>query len=152
MKFEDLLEKARKLGVSPNTYKFLRRSNRKMRYFAHDLKRERIIIENETITFIPSREDSLERLMEDEGLFFSMAEPSVEDIVIGKAMIEQLYHALNQLEPDERQLIDEIYFSLDGEIKSEREAAKSLGMPQKTLNERKLRIVEKLRFLMGIEK
>jgi len=37
-------------------------------------------------------------------------------------------------------------------VKSEREAAKALGMPQKTLNERKLRVIEKLRLLMGNEK
>ena len=152
MEYDKLLEKAKKLGVSVDTYKFLRSSNRKIRYFTHDLKCEKLIIENESITFVPSREDSLERLMEDEGVFFSMSEQNVEDIVIGKVLIEQLYHALELLEPGERQLIDEIYFSLDGEVKSEREAAKALGMPQKTLNERKLRVIEKLRLLMGNEK
>ena len=152
MEYDKLLKKANKFGVSVDTYKFLRSSNRKIRYFTHDLKREKLIIENESITFIPSREDSLERLMEDEGVFFSLAEQSVEDIVVGKVLIEQLYHALSLLEPDERKLIEEIYFSLDGEIKSERKAAKVLGMPQKTLNERKLRVIDKLRQLMGIKK
>ena len=99
MEYNKLLEKARKLGVSVDTYKFLRSSNRKMRYFTHDLKRQRIIIENETITFIPSREDSLERLAEDEGIFFTTAESSVEDAVIGKMLLEQLYRALDLLEP-----------------------------------------------------
>jgi len=102
MEYNKLLEKARKLGVSVDTYKFLRSSNRKMRYFTHDLKRQRIIIENETITFIPSREDSLERLAEDEGIFFTTAESSVEDAVIGKMLLEQLYRALDLLEPGER--------------------------------------------------
>ena len=148
MEYDKLLKKARKLGVSVDTYKFLRSSNCKMRYFTHDIKREKLIVENESITFIPSREDSLERLAEDEGVFFSVAEQSVEDIVIGKVPIEQFYHAMELLEPGERQLIEEVFFSRNGEGKSERDAAESLGVHRMTLHDRKTQIFAKLRKMM----
>lgn len=147
MKTNDIDKKAQKLKVTPEVYMFLRKSNRKMRYFTRDLKKDQIIIESEKVIIIPSREDSYERLRE-EGVELASEEKSVEDIVVESLMKAQLHLALNALEPKERRLIQEIFFSKGGDGKSEREAAKSLGIPQKTLNDQKLRILFKLRELL----
>jgi len=60
--------------------------------------------------------------------------------------------ALTELIAEERCLIEEIFYFHDGEGKTEREAAESLGIPQKTLNERKNRVLTKLRKMIGTEK
>ena len=148
---EKIKENAERLGVTPEVYCHLRQSNRKFRYFVHDLKRETIRIEGENVTFIPSREDSYDRLKEEEGVEFATDQKSVEDFVIDTALLEQLRIALAELTEEEYNLIEEIFFSKGGEGKTEREAAESLGIPQKTLNERKNRVLAKLRKILGKE-
>jgi len=148
MNLEKMQENAKRLGVSTEVYLHLRRSNRKFRYFVHDLKRETIIVEGEKVTFIPSREDSLDRLKEDEGVEFAVEQRSVEDLAMDALLLEQLNMALAELTEEERCLIEEIFFSQNGEGKTEREAAGSLGIPQKTLNERKNRALTKLRKIL----
>ena len=58
-------------------------------------------------------------------------------------LIEDLYEALDTLSDEERELIDLLFFNNDG--KSERQISEELGMPQKTLNCKKLKILAKLR-------
>ena len=58
---------------------------------------------------------------------------------------EQLHVALDKLDDGERWLINEIFFSRDGEGKTEREAAKSLGIAQQLVNYRKQVILKKLK-------
>ena len=130
--------------ISREIYEYMKQSNRKMRYQAYDLKAERTTIEGETVT--PSREDSYDRLLE-AGKEFSTGE-SVEDVVIKALFLDQLRDAIDRLDPGEKRLIIELFYSSEGNGKTEREAAKSLGMPQKTLNDRKLRIFEKIRKLL----
>ena len=148
MNLEKMQENAKRLGVSTEVYLHLRRSNRKFRYFVHDLKRETIIVEGEKVIFIPSREDSLDRLKEDEGVEFAVEQRSVEDLAMDVLLLEQLHRALVELTAEERCLIEEVFFSKNGEGKTEREAAESLGLPQKTLNERKNRALTKLRKIL----
>ncbi len=52
--------------VSDKVYAYLKKSDRKIRYFEEDLKVERYIIDSEKakVTIIPSREDSIDRMME----------------------------------------------------------------------------------------
>ena len=52
--------------VSEELHDYLTKSDRKIRYIEKDLKRNNYIIdsENEKVTVIPSREDSLDRLMD----------------------------------------------------------------------------------------
>ena len=61
----------------------LRTTERKMQYQEYDLKTEQTVInqEDQTITTIPSREDSLERLIEQEMQFAGESE-SVEETVL----------------------------------------------------------------------
>ena len=58
---------------------------------------------------IPSREDSLERLAEQEVQFAEEAE-SVEETVLRKLRYAQLHKALSLLSNDERELIDRLFF------------------------------------------
>lgn len=66
------------------------------------------------------------------------------------ALKEELYEALDTLSDEERQLINILFFENryleNGKKKSERRIARELGIPQKTFNDRKLAIFEKLRF------
>ena len=148
---EKLKASADRLGVSVEVYKFLRESNRKMRYMSKDLKSESIVITGDTIIIIPSREDSYDRLR-DLGIEFADEEQSVEEIVIELEQKALLHEALGELTYSERRLIDEIYFSNDGDVKSERTAAIALGIPRSTLNSRKKSILEKLKEIMEKKK
>ena len=78
MKEDKLKRNADKMGVGVDVYIFLRQSNRKLRYFAHDLKEEKIIVTADSVTFLPSREDSFDRLIS-LGADFAADEKSVED-------------------------------------------------------------------------
>ena len=91
--------------------------------------------EDQTITTIPSREDSLERLAGQEVQFAGEAE-SVEETVLRKLQYEQLHKALSLLPDDERELIDRLFF----QGQTEREAAEHMG-----IHKRKNRILKKLK-------
>ena len=116
--------------ISFDVYQMLLKSNRKMRYQTYDLKTERTDIEGETVTVTPSREDSYDRLLE-AGKEFSTGE-SVEDIVIKALLLDQLRDAIERLDTGEKRLIMELFYSRNGEGKTVREAAKSLGMANTT--------------------
>lgn len=152
MNHEKLKNKAEMLGVDIEVYTFLCRSDRKIRYFTYDPKAEKNVINHDSITIIPSREDSYDRLLESKSTGFATEERSVEETVIETILLQQLRSAIKQLSDRERRLIEELFFSHNGDGKSEREAAKSLGVPQKTLNDRKLRILKKLRKMIELQK
>lgn len=63
-------------------------------------------------------------------------------------MLVGLTQAMTKLSDAERKIVQLIFF----EEKSERTAAEMLGIPQKTLNDRKLRVLTKLRKIMDSEK
>ena len=89
----------------------LRTTERKMQYQEYDLKSEQTIIdqENQTVTIIPSREDSFERLVE-QSVQFREETLSLDEWIIRRLEIEQLHKALNVLSDDERYLIIQLYF------------------------------------------
>ena len=120
----------------------LRTTERKMQYQEYDLKTEQTIIsqEDQTITTIPSREDSLERLAEQEVQFAEEAE-SVEETALRKLQYEQLHKALSLLPDDERELIDSLFF----QGQTERQAAECMGIYRNAVHKRKNRILKKLK-------
>ncbi len=69
-------------------------------------------------------------------------------IMTDKLLRQTLHRALNALSEDEYCLISAIYIS----GKSEREYAKETGIPQKTINDRKRRIIIKIKKFMDFEK
>ena len=120
----------------------LRTTERKMQYQECDLKTEQTVInqKDQTITTIPSREDSLERLADQEVQFAGETE-SVEETVLRKLQYAQLHKALSLLLDDERELIDRLFF----QGQTEREAAADMGIYRNAVHKRKNHILEKLK-------
>ena len=123
----------------------LRTTERKMQYQEYDLKSEQTIIdqENQTVTIIPSREDSFERLVE-QSVQFREETLSLDEWIIRRLEIEQLHKALNVLSDDERYLIIQLYF----EERTEREVEEELGVYHNAVHKQKIRILAKLRKIL----
>ena len=124
----------------------LKRTDRKMEYMEVDLKRERFQQDQVTRTarFIPSREDSFERLQNGEGIEFAASTPTPEETVTRKDEYRRLKTALSQLTPEEWSLIQALYY----EGLSERAQAEKLRIPVMTIHNRKVRVLVKLKNLM----
>ena len=125
----------------------LKISERKMQYQEFDLKAEQIIVDEEkqTMTFIPSREDSYERLKKAAVQFMNQV-PGPEELLIQRLEAEQLHRAISCLPNDDQYLIRQLYF----EKRTERDLAKELQLSQKGINKRKNRILTLLRELIKI--
>ena len=97
-------------GISkfPEVLAVLRSSDRKMRYFEHDLKceRKRKHSDGKYIT-LPSREDSVERLHENAVQFAS--EDSVHEQLEKKLLIEAMLDGFQKLPELQRNLISGYY-------------------------------------------
>lgn len=123
----------------------LKKSERKLQYQEYDLKVEKFVLDEEKqkVFFIQSREDSLERLIEAD-VQFEDEDSNVEDIVIKAIMIQKLKENVELLNHDEIEMINALFYK----GYTEREYAKITGIPQKTINDRKLRTLRKLKKLL----
>jgi len=132
-------------GLSDEIIEVLVKSDRKIEYQQYDLKVERYRIDYNkgTVTYIPSREDSFDRLLEENRQFASDAE-GVEDTAVKAVMIEKMLNCLKLLTPEEQELITELFFK----GKSERRLSAETGIAQRTINDRKVKILGKLKKLM----
>lgn len=132
-------------GLSDEIIETLEKSDRKMEYQQYDLKveRYRIDLNKGTVTYIHSREDSFDRLLEENRQFASDAE-SVEDAAVKAVMIEKMLNCLKLLDPEEQELITELFFK----DKSEHQLSAETGIPRMTLHDRKARILGKLKKFM----
>lgn len=72
------------------------------------------------------------------------SQESLEDSIITKDMIEKMLKCLTLLDDDEQHLIRELFFA----GKSERQLSKDSGIPLMTINDRKKRILKKLKKLL----
>lgn len=70
--------------------------------------------------------------------------PSVEDVVMSSLLQEKLHRCLAQLSECEQNMLYALYF----QGMSEREVARATGMPQRTLHDRKRRVLAKLKKMM----
>ena len=81
---------------------------------------------------------SLDRFT-DEG--FDVADDvNLPELIADKLLLEQLYIALDELDPDNRRIMQ--FFSIG---KSEREIAAEIGLSQKAINKRKTKLFAQLR-------
>ena len=105
--------------VTDEVYRTYVQGDRKMRYFENDLKTERFVLgkEGQVVQIIPSREDSLDRLVDENAQQFSDEQESVESVVLHKLEVDRLHTALSLLTPEERALIQALFF----EEKTERQ-------------------------------
>ena len=133
-----IMKNGKAVEVSDELYKYLKRSDRKIKYFEKDLKQTNYIINQEkcTVKEIPSREDSLDRIMA-LGTDFADNESNFDEVVLRKVMLEQ---ALEKLNDEERYLITQLFYF----GRTERDLAKELKIPQRTLHDYKRRILCKL--------
>ena len=126
------------VDVSDEIFEILKKSDRRIKYVEYDLKETRYIINQEKATLkeIPSREDSLDRLM---SLGFDFADHTTDfrEAVIKKIMLEQ---AVEKLSDEERYLITQLFYF----ERTERDLACELKIPQRTLHDKKRRILCKL--------
>ena len=131
------------IEVTDAVYDAYMKGDRKIRYFENDLKTERVLMDTDghIKQIIPSREDSLDRLMDDNAEQFTDHHESVDDMVLRKISAEKLYQALAELSEKERELIIALFF----EEKTERELAVVLGISQPAVHKQKNKILKKLK-------
>nr|WP_288886812.1 sigma-70 family RNA polymerase sigma factor [uncultured Blautia sp.] len=131
--------------VSQELYEVYYRGRRKEKYFMHDLKEERVLVDRETgqIRVLPGKEDSYERLLAMERQFMG-EEEDVADAAVRAVMLERLSEVLEALDRDELEIIYALFYQEVSEVALARE----LGIARTTLQYRKKRILEKLRELL----
>jgi RNA polymerase sigma factor (sigma-70 family) len=125
----------------------LRESDRKMKYLEYDIKAEQFKTDPQTDApvFVPSREDSLDRLVELE-VQFRAEERSVEDEAVQKVLIAKMLRCLEALPEAERELLHALFF----EGQTERDLATHLGISQAAVHKRKDKALTKIRKMMKI--
>ena len=132
--------------VTDEVYRAYMQGDRKMRYFENDLKTERFVLgrEGQVVQIIPSREDSLDRLVDENAQQFSDEQESVESVALHKLEVDRLHTALSLLAPEERALIQALFF----DERKESELAMELGISQPAVYKRKTKILKKLKLLL----
>ncbi|ETA81697.1 sigma-70 family RNA polymerase sigma factor [Youngiibacter fragilis] len=73
-----------------------------------------------------------------------LASPRVEDVVMDKFIADRLHWCLDQLSKEEQELIFTLFF----QNKSEHQLSRETGIAQKTIHNRKVRILAQLKKLM----
>lgn len=131
------------IEVTDEIYIAYMKGQRKMQYFEKDLKTEREIKDKDgNITgIIPSREDSLDRLINDNSMQFCDVSENVERYVQINADIKSLHIAMQELTSEEFDIIKMLFY----DEMTERDTAKILGISQAAVNKKKHRILKKLR-------
>ena len=100
--------------------------------------------EGQVVQIIPSREDSLDRLVDENARQFSDEQESVESVVLHKLEVDRLHTALSLLTPEERALIQALFF----DERKESELAVELGISQPAVYKRKMKILKKLKIFL----
>lgn len=127
--------------VSDELYKEYYKMKRRERYLEEDVKVGSSKFDPETgkITYNLSKEDSIERLM-DNGQDFA-EDKSVEDIVVDKAMLLILREAMKELDRKEAELIKDLFYKQ----MTVRAAADKRNVSHVTVMKRRDEILKKLR-------
>lgn len=134
------------IEIRPEILAVLKQSDRKMKYIEVDLKTERVVQNRKKQVEIvrPSREQSFERMCEEDNAQFASQEMSPEDTAIRKDEFRRLHCAIQALTSDEAALIYALYFDCIGE----REYAKKIGISQRGVNKRRNKALDKLRKML----
>lgn len=128
--------------VSDEIYKEYYKMKRRERYLEEDIKVGSTSLDPETgkVIYKPSKEDSIQRL-KDAGKEFIADEKQVEDIVVDKAMLLILQEAMKELNRQEQELIQDLFY---GEM-TVRAAADIRNVSHVTIQKRRDKILSKLR-------
>ena len=127
--------------VSDELRKEYYKMKRRERYMEKDVKVGRIDVdmENEKVTFVPNKEDSLQRLM-DLGADYA-DEQLVEDLVVDRAMLLILQEAMKELNRQEKELIDDLFYK----EMTVRDVAKKEDISHVAVMKRRDKVLAKLR-------
>lgn len=130
-----------KVRVNEEIYKEFYRMDRRERYMEKDIKVGRMVVdpEAETVDFIPSKEDSINRLM-DLGADFN-DDQMIEDILCDKATLLILQEAMAELNQKEQELIESLYYK-DLTV---REIAKEENISHVAVVKRHKKVLDKLK-------
>jgi RNA polymerase sigma factor (sigma-70 family) len=130
-----------KVSVSEEIYKEYYRMQRRERYMEQDIKVGRIAVnfETETIDFVPSKEDSINRLIELGADFED--DQMIEDILCDKATLLILQEAMAELNEKEQELIQALYYK-DLTV---REVAKEENISHVAVVKRHKKVLDKLK-------
>ena len=136
------------IQMRPDVLLVLKKSDRKMEYMEVDIKQERFSYdpEGKVVDLLPSREDSYDRLMEEEHRQFAIEQPTPESLLLLEAEYIKLYRAIAQLEKDEQCLVILRYW-YDW---TQSQVADKLGISQQAVSYRELRILNKLKKILEI--
>ena len=129
------------VSVSEEIYKEYYKMKRRERYLEEDIKVGRIAVdpETETVDFIPSKEDSINRLM-DQGTDFG-DDQMIDDILCDKATLLILQEAMTALDEEEQELIQAIYYK----NLTVREVAKEGNVSHVAVVKRHKKVLDKLK-------
>ena len=129
----------------PDVLSYLKKSDRKMEYMEIDLKSGHYIydLQRQRIHYLPGREDSFERLIEEDHIQFSSGS-STENMIIQKMEYHDLIYAISLLSKAEQRLIYLRYWM----NKSQIETAVFLSLTQQGVSYREKKILHKLRSLL----
>ena len=133
------------IEVTPEVYEVYYKAERKERYFMYELKAGRSRIDKVTGEkfYLPSLEDSYDRLVE-ASIQFGNQMYDLEEEAITNIEVERLNQAIAALSVEEAEIIRQLYY----EELSEMKAAEKLGIPRRTLRDKRKRILEKLRKML----
>ena len=100
------------IQARPDVLSVLKKSDRKMEYMEVDIKQERFSYdpEGKVADLLPSREDSYDRLIEEEHHQFALDEPSPENMLLQEEELHLLRAALLLLTAEEKELIDALFY------------------------------------------
>ncbi|WP_338433247.1 sigma factor-like helix-turn-helix DNA-binding protein [Clostridium tyrobutyricum] len=127
--------------VSEEIYKEYYKMDRHARYLERDVKVGSSKIDPTTgeVKYQPSKEDSIERLM-DQGSDF-VDDQAVEDIVCDRAMLFILQKAMSELNNEEQKLIQDLYYN----NLTVRQAAQKEKVSHVTIIKRHKKVLTKLK-------
>lgn len=130
----------------PDILKFLNQSDQKIKYMEVDLKQNEFIqdLDKKVAILLPSKEDSLERLQEEEHCQFP-DEQDIEAQMLALEEIDKLRSIIVELQKDEQELIFLRYWK---EL-TQAEVAKHFSVSQPTISYREKKILKKLKKMMG---
>jgi len=129
------------VSVSKEIYKEYYKMKRRERYMEEDIKVGRIAVdpEAETVEYVPSKEDSINRLIELGADFED--DQMIEDILCDKATLLILQEAMAELNEKEQELIKDLYYK-DLTV---REIAKEENISHVAVVKRHKKVLDKLK-------
>ena len=130
------------VDLDAEVMRVLMQSDRKMRYLEDDIKHGKYL--QDSAVFVSTREDSLDRLQDEEGMVFTSPVPSPEETAVHNDEVARLRKALKSLKPEEYALIHAVFYE---EI-TEKTLAEKVGITQQGISKRLKAIYRKIRKVM----